>query len=75
MIGPATHVGPAFNALVGFHTDRVEATVASVMDSAMVGALSIRRAEPIGNVLTVPRSYEVSVVMPLLWPGLLVGFL
>lgn len=32
----------------------------SVMDSAMVGALSIRRAEAIGNVLTVSQSYEVS---------------
>lgn len=31
-----------------------------VMDSAMVGALTIRRAEPIGNVLTVSRSCEVS---------------
>ena len=60
VIGPATHVGHALNALMGFHTNRVEATVMSVMDSAMVGALSIRRAEPIGNVLTVSQSYEVS---------------
>ena len=59
IIGPATHVGHALNALVGFHTNRVEATVMSVMDSAMVGALSIRRAEPIGNVLAVSQSYEV----------------
>lgn len=59
VIGPATHVGHALNALVGFHTNRVEATVMNVMDSAMVGALSIRRAEPVGNVLIVSQSYEV----------------
>lgn len=62
VIGPATHVGHALNALVGFHTNRVEATVMSVMHSAMMGALSIRRAEPTGNVLTVSQSYEVSEV-------------
>lgn len=59
VIGPATHVGHALNALVGFHTNRVEATVMNVMDSAMVGALSIRRAEPVVNVLIVSQSYEV----------------
>lgn len=59
VIGPATHVAHALNALVGFHANRVEATVMSVMDSAMVGVLSIRRAEPIGNVLIVSQSYEV----------------
>lgn len=33
----------------------------NVMDSAMVGALSIRRAETIGNVLTRSQLYEVSL--------------
>lgn len=59
VIGPAAHVGHALNALVGFHTNSVEATVINVMDSAMVGALSIRRAEAIGNVLTKSQLYEV----------------
>lgn len=58
VIGPADHVVHAGNALVLFHTGEAEATVKNVMDRAM-GALSIRRPEEIGAVLTNDQSYEV----------------
>lgn len=61
MIGPAAHVGPALDTLLRFHANYVEPTVKNVMDSAMVGALSIRRPETIGKVLTTTHLYEVGI--------------